>query len=251
MALILKNGAVFLHIPKTGGNWISKVLRELNLIKRPVAPKHADIDHFFAAPKGRRAIIKYTVHNTLYPQKEKPYMFCFVRNPLHWYESWFKYMSQLSRQWRFWGDERNIDKWHPNALLNGLGSPDFNEFVSNVTVKRPGYVSEMYGWYTKPQMDFVGKQEQLVDDFITVLQIMNVDFNEELVRNYGKVGVSPEPEKKIIWQDELKKKVALYEYAGMIRYGYHSTLRELGIDIDHLRRRSSCPMKTESVGFDT
>jgi hypothetical protein len=95
----------------------------------------------------------------------------------------------------------------------------------------------MYGWYTKPQMDFVGKQGHLVDDFIRVLQKMNVGFDEDLVRDYGKVGVSPE--NKTIWQDELKKEVALHEYAGMIRYGYHSTLKNLGIDADHLTTRST------------
>jgi hypothetical protein len=236
MALLLKNGAVFLHIPKTGGNWVSKVLEELNLVEKHIPHKHADIDHFFAPPRGGKAIIIHAIHELFSKRTNKPFMFCFVRNPLSWYESWFKYMVQLSRQWRFWGDERDPYNWHPNALLNGSGSSDFNEFVKNVIIKRPGYVSEMYGWYTKPQMDFVGKQEHLVDDFIRVLRTMSVDFDEKFVRDYGKIGVSPE--KKTIWQDELKRKVALYEYAGMIRYGYHSTLTDLGIDVDHLTSRA-------------
>lgn len=240
MALILKNGAVFLHIPKTGGNWITNVLKEMDLIERRAAQKHADIDHFFAVPKQRKALMKYTFHEMYYPQKKKPkpFMFCFVRNPLSWYESWFKYMSQPSRQWRFWGKERGIYKWHPNSMLNGVGAPDFNEFVNNMSAKRPGYVSEMYGWYTKPQIDFIGKQEHLVDDLVKVLQLMNMDFDEEFVRNFGKIGVSPEPRSKVIWQDEVKKKIALYEYAGMIRYGYHSTLKELGLDLDQLTVRA-------------
>ena len=98
MAIILKNGAVFLHIPKTGGNWVTTILRELNLIKENIAHKHADINHFFAPPsRGRKAIMKYAAHRMLYPPKEKPYMFCFVRNPLNWYESWFKYMLEFSK----------------------------------------------------------------------------------------------------------------------------------------------------------
>ena len=28
MALLLKGGAVFLHVPKTGGRWVGKVLEE-------------------------------------------------------------------------------------------------------------------------------------------------------------------------------------------------------------------------------
>ena len=240
MALILKNGAVFLHIPKTGGNWITNVLRELDLIETRAAQKHADIDHFFAVPKQRKALLKYAFHELYYPQKkkQKPFMFCFVRNPLSWYESWFKYMSQPSRQWRFWGKEQGIYKWHPNSMLNGVGHTDFSQFVRNMSAKRPGYVTEMFGWYTKPHIDFIGKQENLVEDLVTVLKTMDLDFNEEFVRNFGKIGVSPEPRKKIIWPDELKKEIALHEYAGMIRYGYHTTLKELGLDIDRLTQIS-------------
>jgi len=241
MAIELKNGAVFLHIPKTGGNWITKILTELDLIERRVDHKHADIDHFFLTPpaRSRKAMLKLTAQRILKPQTltNKPYMFCFVRNPLSWYESWFKYMEQPSRQWRFWGDEKDISKWHPNSILNGLGQCSFDEFVRNVNEKRPGYVTELYGWYTKPQIDFIGRQESLVDDFIKVLNLMNVDFDDEFIRNFGKVGVSPNPKKELIWPDDLKTETALNEYAGMIRYGYHSTLEDIGLDSKHLTRR--------------
>lgn len=135
-------------------------------------------------------------------------------------------MLQPSREWRYWGDEYDIYNWHPNAVLNGLGNPDFNQFVRNVIHKRPGYVTELYGWYTKPQMDFIGKQENLVDDFIRVLEMMSVNFDEEYIRNFEQVGVSPEPGTKITWEDSLKKEVILLEYAGMVRYGYRSDMSD-------------------------
>lgn len=238
MAVILKNGAVFLHIPKTGGNWITHVLEELDLIKGHIAHKHADMDHFVLAPKprNRAAIIYSAIKELVYFRKNaaKPFMFCFVRNPLAWYESWYRYMLQPSRQWRSWGDERSIRKWHPNAPLNGLGSDDFNDFIRKVIFKRPGYVSEMYSGYATSLIDYVGKQENLVEDFIKVLRIMNVNFDEGFVRGFGEIGTSPKTENDIVWQNDLKRQVALLEYAGMIRYGYHSTLRELGIEVDRL-----------------
>ena len=141
-------------------------------------------------------------------------------NPLSWYESWFKYMTQPSRQWKFWGDEEDPDHWHPNAVLNGLGDPDFNQFVRKVIRKRPGYVTEMYGWYTKSQIDFVGKQENLPDDLITVLKQMNLEFDEAFVRNYPRVGESPSPSAEIVWEGSLKEEVYKLEYAGIVRYGY-------------------------------
>jgi len=231
MSLILKNGAVFLHIPKTGGNWITHVLRELNLVDRQLSHKHADVDHFLWPTwhPGRREAITRSVRQLFQPNETYPYMFCFVRNPLSWYESWFKYMSQPSRQWRYWGNEKDVFDWHPNAMLNGLGSPDFNTFVKHVAAKRPGYVSELYSWYVRPQVDFVGKQENLVEDLIDILRKMNVDFDEELVRNYQRVGVSPNTQQPIIWQPELRKEVALLEYSGLVRYGYQETIRALKV----------------------
>ena len=221
MALLLKNGAVFLHIPKTGGNWVTEVLYNLDLVEENVAAKHADIDRYFSYPgKTRISIIKLALKELLSFPKKEPFMFCFVRNPISWYESWFKYMSQPTRNWRDWGGENSIYGWHPNRMLNGVEADSFNELIENMIKKRPGYVTEMYGWYTEPPMRFIGKQENLANDLIEVLKIMNLNFDEEYVRNYKKVGVSPKPSKEIVWDPDLKRKVTLLEYAGLVRYGY-------------------------------
>ena len=234
MAIRLKNGAIYLHIPKTGGNWITAILKEMDLIESRIAHKHADVSHFyFPSNLNYKEYLKFHIdrlrHQT---SKKKPYMFCFVRNPLAWYESWYKYMEQPSRQWIHWGDEKDINKWHPIAMLNGLGGGcDFDQFVQNVNKKRPGFVTEMFAGFTKPQIDFIGKQENLEDDFIRLLNDMNVKFDEGFIREYGKVGVSAKPKKKVVWPHQLKVETALYEYAGLVRYGYQSTLDELGIGL--------------------
>ena len=43
MALRLKGGAVFLHVPKTGGYWVNGVLREFGLVEAEVARRHAGL----------------------------------------------------------------------------------------------------------------------------------------------------------------------------------------------------------------
>lgn len=213
MALLLRGNALFLHIPKTGGIWVTKVLEEMGLVERSIGHKHADIDHILLS-KEYAALAK-----------NKPFMFCFVRHPLSWYESWFKYMSQPSRQWRDWGNETDIKNWHPNSMLNGLGAPQFNQFVNNAAQKRPGYATELFGWYTKPPIDFVGRQENLRGDLITALKLANIDFDPAIIRNYPEAWVSPEPAEKIVWDQRLRKQVASLEYAGIVRYGYAMTLQ--------------------------
>ena len=89
MALILKNGAVFLHIPKTGGNWVTRILEELDLIDTEVPHKHADVCHFFSqwSKQGRGIFGGRLGRDRSQAKQDKPFMFCFVRNPLSWYES--------------------------------------------------------------------------------------------------------------------------------------------------------------------
>lgn len=231
MALLLKNGAVFLHIPKTGGNWVSSVLYKSGLVKSSIGHKHADIERVLLPldNDGRwtlttehgRSLTSYHLKRKLrLLPSSKPFMFCFVRHPLKWYESWFKYMSQPNRNWCDWGREESINYWHPNAMLNGLGTSEFNQFIKNIIAKRPGFVTELFGWYTKPQIDFVGKQENLTDDLITVLRQLDLPFDEDFVRNYKAVNVSPKPKQEMVWEPELRTEVIKLEYAGLKRYNY-------------------------------
>ena len=43
MAVMLKCGAIFLHIPKTGGSWVTDVLADQGLIKKQIGQIHADL----------------------------------------------------------------------------------------------------------------------------------------------------------------------------------------------------------------
>ena len=222
MALILKGGAIFLHIPKTGGNWVTAVLEEAKLVEGRFAHKHATMDRLLAPIHRNSARIFgwWGLRKIRARLQPKPYVFCFVRHPLTWYESWFKYMTQPSRQWRSWGNEKDLIDWHPNAALNGCGSSDFNEFVRAVVKKRPGYVTELYASYAQPQIDFVGKQETIREDLVKVLRHLNLKFDEQFVRTFNPVGVSPEPSRKVTWDTALREEVLQLEQVALIRYGY-------------------------------
>ncbi len=222
MALLLKDGSIFLHIPKTGGNWVTKMLREGNLVKRTIGQtKHADLHHL-ATPVSHNGkhwlgpLKHIQLRRALQP---RPFMFCFVRHPLSWYESWFQYMSVPKRNWRTEGNEDSIFHWHPISVINGCGSPDFNEFVSNVVKKCPGYVSRMYGGFTFPKIDFIGKQENLREDLITALKMRGLPFDEDHIRNSKEFGVSPKP-CLLEWDSDLRQEVLELELPALRAYGY-------------------------------
>jgi hypothetical protein len=212
MAILLKCGAIFFHIPKTGGNWVSEVLEQNNLVFAHIGGKHmgmkqmGPLEELFKTPR------RYSKPNKF------PFKFCFVRHPLKWYESWFQMMVNLG--WPRWGDEPAV--WNPSVLLDGLGDKSFDSFVRNVLNKQPGFVSEMYRWYTDQGIEFVGRQETLADDLITVLNLLDVEFEEERIRAVKPVNVSDTL--KLSWNPDLKQSVEQAEYSAFQRFGYQTKM---------------------------
>jgi hypothetical protein len=223
MGVILKSGAVFLHIPKTGGCWIEDAITAIGQTHRRLSHRHADMTRVMHYKKlepfrPRRWLRDRRIGLSAGPRLGANYRFCFVRHPLKWYESWWRYMESMN--WNRWGAQGFAEAWHPNAALNGLGSPDFNEFVSNVVRVRPGYVTELYSRYTDERIDFIGKQESLVDDFIHVLNELNISFDEQQVRELAPVNVSQTPKERVHWDPQLRELVTRLEYPALVRYGY-------------------------------
>jgi len=105
-------------------------------------------------------------------------------------------------------------------MLNGLGSPDFNTFVHNVNRKRPGFVTELYGWYVRPGISFVGKQERIVEDLAKIFEIIEVNVSAEQLRQIPPTNESRKDIPALEWDPALKRETLRLEYGGYVRYGY-------------------------------
>lgn len=240
MAVLLKGGAVFLHIPKTGGSWVHQVLKDTGLSLGSFDHKHADFDRVLAnrCELGVRQLLRVVGEATVYRRqgpfrKNTGFRFCFVRHPLRWYESYWKFM--LGKAWRDWGRENDRKQWHPNSVLNGLADDDFNGFMHKVITKRPGYASEMFAAYTKSGINFIGKCEHLADDLLAVLRHLELPHDEQRVRDFERVNVSNGTSKPIEWDPVLKKAVTKLEISALVHFDYLSEqdreLLDLGIRI--------------------
>lgn len=126
MSDVLPNNVFFLHIPKTGGNWVRRVIERSGVkkIQTNKISKHATYDllsgvHGRPEP-SRGPLIKY---------------FCVVRHPILWYQSWYRY--QHDRSWRNWGEEGNLLHWHCLTGINMKKQNDFNEFMTFINQKAP------------------------------------------------------------------------------------------------------------------
>lgn len=257
MSIRLVDGSEFLHLPKTGGTWVTSVLEQHKLIAKHVAHTHSDHDlSLFAERMGTghellRISLKLAACklkrklglSASDPEHRPRFRFCFVRHPLAWYESWWKYMQRL--QWYdSWGKQHSLRHWHPALALKGLGDDNFNCFVSNVVRIRPGYVSELYFSFAKPGISFIGKTEHLVDDLIYVLQRLGFSIDPDAIRATEKVNVSPAPDSQVQWDPGLKRTVMRLELPALTHFDYltDEETKGLGLSINipphaALRRR--------------
>jgi hypothetical protein len=223
MALLIKPNAVFLHIPKTGGSWVRQVLKRFDLVQAPAGKEHATYDQHFWHDRFHRdpKVLRNLARRAVGWLPKVPldcYRFCFVREPLSWYVSWWRFMQGLN--WRYWGDEKDPGHWHPLAMLNGLGSPDFNTFMYNVNRKRPGFVTELFGWYVRPGINFMGKQETLVSDLAKVFSALNLDITTGELLAIERANESRATIPIPVWDPALKRETMRLEYPAYIRYGY-------------------------------
>lgn len=244
MALLLKNGAVFLHIPKTGGSWVSDALTRLHLVARPLAHFHADLQEALKCLTPTRTAWRYISERprSMLPQHLKramnsagrralgresprfiaphqiPFVFCFVRDPITWYESFWRYMT--SRHWPLLGDPLNHIRWHPCSPLNGLGSNNFSTFMRSVNKHRPGFVTELYARYTLPGIGHVGRQESLEADLIAILRILGLHIDDQTLSNLPRINTSEKLTQATLWDPEVLEETRRTEYSASKRFGY-------------------------------
>lgn len=225
MGALLRGNVVFLHIPKTGGSWVRHVLRKQGLVKMEFPDTHPEMNRLHHFPRFyplhfAKQSIKYR-STKLAREVRKSYKFCFVRHPHDWYESYWRYMK--GRKWQI--DEAPngfLDStWKPNTILQDYGGDGFRQFMEGVLANHPGYLSQMYGWYSPPgEIDFVGRTESLVDDLLEALETAGIDVDEEAVRNTEKVNTSPRQIDRPEWDEDLRDAVRRLEAPAFERFGY-------------------------------
>lgn len=146
MSYYLPN-SVFLHIPKTGGSWVKRVIQNLKLdIKRE--------------DEGWHSV-------QLLPGK---FTFAFVRHPLTWYQSIWAYC---------WKEKH----WHygQHVKLACCKDADFDAFIDKVASRFPkGFLNNFYAKWTK-HCHFVGKYENMYNDLVTALQTAKEKFDPQIV----------------------------------------------------------------------
>lgn len=229
MALYLKNHTIFLHIPKTGGNWVTKILEEQNLVQGELGHKHSDASRLLVPPLHRTSLKHYMRYAKIAHKMRKnpsPQMFCVVRDPFKWYESFYKY--QVGKKWKAHGTHGNLIDWHVNSpfnlntMFNGREPSDFSDFMHKVSLEAPGYVSHLYDRFTNCGNVSVLHLENIRDELSNYLVNNGFAINQDEIVRSKDFGVSPSL--SIEWDPKIKKKVAEQDMLAFSKYGYDSLI---------------------------
>lgn len=160
MALRLSR-TIILHIPKTGSDWVRAACHAA--VKTPVSEIgewHSDLSQVRAMLDSQPGF--------------HPIFATFIRHPLSWYRS----------AWAYWMQTERFPRCEDDPVVE---SDDFESFVTNcLRVAPDGYVSRLYKRYLgagKASPFFVGRQESLMDDLVTLLTWAEEDFDEDILRS--------------------------------------------------------------------
>jgi len=201
MAVISPHSA-FVHIPKTGGNFVRLCLAENDLELREANE----------GPDGRTPTQAHQSHRALaaYPDL---FSYSFVRNPYQWYRSAFCYRQQ--RGWPQHG--RGMD-------LDACKSDSFAEFVFGACEAFPGFLTQLYEQMigNPIAVDYLGRTETLREDLCEALTLAGEAFDVASIMDRTKSNTAGALGKfdEVILTTEIKERIYDSENTSFDRYGY-------------------------------
>lgn len=189
--LFTRTNSLLLLVPKTGSTWIRNKIKEIDLgakmVGYPDARDHDELDRF--------------------NREDYNHIGAFIRNPVDWYRSYWSHRQEIG-----WSTYWPID--------TNCGDDDFPTFIRNVVERMPGVYSDLLEAYVGPphdEIDFIGSQENLLDDYLKFFKHVGEDVDVQAFRAGDKANtakVLPE------YPEELKDLVRRAERKAMDRFGY-------------------------------
>lgn len=146
--------AIFLHIPKTGGTWITNYFKETGM------------DHGVESLAEHAHINGVGLNDIIGPTEDL--VFCFVRHPLTWFRSYWQCKQALEPR--------------QGGYLDTIVDQPFNKFIDDILQDFPGYMTNFVSGYTQ-RCRLIGKQENLRSDLDEILTLLRIDYDRTLIFN--------------------------------------------------------------------
>ncbi len=185
MALLLpKHNAVFIHVPKTGGLFITNYLRKINVPFRMIGYRHSPVD-LIGMPSLNKGMFK----------------FCFIRKPDEWYQSyWQMRIGEVGGKGGHLGIGKDLGGLHPLyhptwEIDPYCMSPDLNEYIKNC-IGLDGYLTRLYNRFIgvgRMKCNYVGRFENFHEDLVEVFNHIGIKFDQGALKQAPKYN----PSKKV------------------------------------------------------
>lgn len=211
-----------IHVPKTGGTWCRTAIKAAGISYFESGPAHfpTRVSRIHAAFRHARDTIMVKNWEKKKQQHVRRFVFGFVRHPLTWLESaWADalergktpgYKPSLKKPW-FWF--HRCYAWDFTELIDNVIKLKI-DVPSRAMLARLGYHTiDGIRWYPDEHtLDFIGRNENLIDDFVHALRFADEQFDERRIRAVKPQRVSSRLAKykdKLVWRSDQRK--AIYE----------------------------------------
>lgn len=179
---------IFFQIPKTASTWVRRTIGHIGIRTRMCNSVDAHKKHPFGL---------YRYHATPDDTKYSPealFSFCFVRNPIDWYKSFFVF--------RYRRTKKMTKDFPPDRVWDR----NINVFVNNVIDEYNDFITQLYQFYVGEdckKVNFIGKQENATEDLIKALSLSGQEFDPNAIRSIPPCNTSASDPKYIYFSSGL------------------------------------------------
>jgi hypothetical protein len=188
---LVESRTLFQHVPRTGGTFVEEVIDQSGIqCNRWISKQDNRL-----CPKKHSLLAHYHRHQMALVDR----VVCFVRHPVEYYSSVWRYLhdaaqfskrwesGRMSALWRKW-------RWHPFKQAARLYRPDFAEWTEAVIESEPCWATRLMSLYVGPEdgefAAFIGRTETLEADLLEVLERLGHRIDEKLILGRGRVNQS-------------------------------------------------------------
>jgi len=196
MPTFVTSNMVFLHVPKTGGTWVTQAVQAAGVAALP--PSSA----------GARAA-RGDPHTSLGELSAGDrFSVAFVRHPLDWWRS-------------YWGHRMRAGWLAESSLDRATASDDFNEFIMRVVEHCPGTVDGLVRRFIgspTAEVAFVGRFEHLLEDTCQALTLSGERFSLPALRAHPPENTNDYVRFSALYKPEVAERLAAAEHETIERF---------------------------------
>jgi sulfotransferase famil protein len=188
---VVNDRIAFLHVPKTGGTWVTEALRAAGVELRPVP-----------LPAVKRG------HGGLEAVDRRLFTFAFVRDPFDWYAS-------------YWRHRQKFGDWDSASPIDEFARLPFTDFVEQAAMHRPRHLTLVYERYCGPPHDpisFVGRYERLAEDLVTALTLAGEPFDDDALHAHPAVNTTDRDDSRTAYSAEARAALIASERDAFARF---------------------------------